>query len=139
MVDASVAFKWCVPSPGESLVPQAVELLAAYGRREVGFIVPDLFWVELGDALWKLARKAKIAPAQATAALSSVRGLGIPTVPAFPLLPEALQIATAHDRTVYDSLYVALARTSKSELITADERLANALAAHFPVKWLGAF
>jgi predicted nucleic acid-binding protein len=27
---------------------------------------------------------------------------------------------------------------SKSELITADERLANALAARFPVKWLGA-
>jgi hypothetical protein len=28
---------------------------------------------------------------------------------------------------------------SKSELITADERLANALAASLPVKWLGAF
>jgi hypothetical protein len=27
---------------------------------------------------------------------------------------------------------------SKSDLITADERLANALAARFPVKWLGA-
>ena len=139
VVDPSVGFKWCVPSRGEPLVPQAVDLLAAYGRREVGFIVPDLFWAELGNALWKLTRKAKIVPAQATSALSTVRGLGIPTVPAFPLLPEALQIATSHDCTVYDSLYVALARTSKSELITADERLANALAAHFPVKWLGAF
>jgi predicted nucleic acid-binding protein len=27
---------------------------------------------------------------------------------------------------------------SKCDLITADERLANALAARFPVKWLGA-
>ena len=30
-----------------------------------------------------------------------------------------------------------LAITSKSQLVTADERLANALAAHLPVKWLG--
>jgi hypothetical protein len=32
-----------------------------------------------------------------------------------------------------------LAVQSKADLVTADERLANALAAHFPVKWLGAF
>ena len=44
----------------------------------------------------------------------------------------------SHDRTVYDSLYVALAVQSKSVMITADERLANALAAKLPVKWLGA-
>jgi predicted nucleic acid-binding protein len=30
------------------------------------------------------------------------------------LLPEAFAIATAFDRTVYDSIYVALAITSKS-------------------------
>jgi predicted nucleic acid-binding protein len=34
--------------------------------------------------------------------------------------------------------YVALAIQSKAQLITADERLANSLAAHLPVKWLGA-
>jgi predicted nucleic acid-binding protein len=27
---------------------------------------------------------------------------------------------------------------AKADLITADERLANAMAARFPVKWLGA-
>jgi predicted nucleic acid-binding protein len=50
-----------------------------------------------------------------------------------------LQLAVTSRRTVYDSLYVALAMQSQSVLITADERLANALAARFPVKWLGAF
>ena len=43
-----------------------------------------------------------------------------------------------YSRTVYDALYVALAMKSKSQLVTADEKLANALAAHLPVKWLGA-
>jgi predicted nucleic acid-binding protein len=34
---------------------------------------------------------------------------------------------------------VALALVSKADLITADERLAHALAAHLPMKWLGYF
>jgi predicted nucleic acid-binding protein len=65
--------------------------------------------------------------------------LEIPTIPSFDLVPQALQLATKHDRTVYDSLSVVLALQIKASLITADERLANALAAHLPVKWLGAF
>jgi predicted nucleic acid-binding protein len=53
------------------------------------------------------------------------------------LLSSAFAIAFNFERSVYDSLYVALAVSSKAPLITADERLANTLAAHFPVKWLG--
>jgi predicted nucleic acid-binding protein len=64
--------------------------------------------------------------------------LEIPTIPSQRPVPGALELAAQYDRTVYDSLYVALARESSIELITADERLANALAAYLPVKWLGA-
>jgi predicted nucleic acid-binding protein len=54
-----------------------------------------------------------------------------------PLIHKAFEIATAFDRSVYDSVYVALAIQSQAPLITADERLANALASRFPIKWLG--
>jgi predicted nucleic acid-binding protein len=54
------------------------------------------------------------------------------------LLEQALQIAMACDRSFYDSLYVAVAVSAKAELITADERLVNALGSRFPVRWLGA-
>jgi len=67
-----------------------------------------------------------------------MQGRDFTTVSSLLLLPEALKIAFANDRGVYDCLYVALAAESRAELITADERLANALAARFPVKWLGA-
>ena len=44
----------------------------------------------------------------------------------------------ATERSVYDCLYIALAIRYDAEMITADERLANSVAARLPVKWLGA-
>jgi predicted nucleic acid-binding protein len=138
VVDASVAVKWCLPSLREELVAQAEELLASSRREEVQFLVPDLFWVELANALWKAVRRNEISSNNAASAISFVRDLDIATVPSIDIVPQALDLAISHGRTVYDSLYVALAMQSKSEMITADERLADALAARFPVKWLGA-
>lgn len=139
VVDASVAVKWCLPAEREALVPQAEALLASYRSEQIRLLVPDLFWLEVANALWKAACRREISGDDAMSAISLVRDLDIATVPSYDLLPEALALAMAHGRTVYDSLYVALAMQSKSALITADERLANALAAHLPVKWLGAF
>jgi len=50
----------------------------------------------------------------------------------------SLKKAVLHGRSVYDSIYVVLAVEAEAQLVTADEKLANALAGHFPVKWLGA-
>lgn len=139
VVDASVAVKWCLPSQREELVAEAAELLASSRREELRFLVPDLFWVELGNALWKAVRRGEISRENAAQAISFTSDLDITTLPSIDLVPEALGLAVTYGRTVYDSLYVVLAKHSKSDLVTADERLANALAARFPVKWLGAF
>jgi predicted nucleic acid-binding protein len=87
--------------------------------------------------LSKVVRQGRLQAAAAQSALHAIRDRNFPTVSSHTLLVEAFAIATAFDRTVYDALYVALAVDSKSQLVTADERLANALAAHLPVKWLG--
>jgi predicted nucleic acid-binding protein len=139
VVDASVAVKWWLPSRREELVAEAEELLAASLRNEIQFLVPDLFWVELANALWKAVRSAEISSDDAVAAMSFVRDLDITTIPSFDLVPQALIFGLNHGRTVYDSLDVVLAVQSKASWVTADERLANALAARLPVKWLGAF
>ena len=138
VVDASVAAKWFLPSVNETLVDEAVQLLTDYAEDKVRFIVPDIFWAEFGNILWKAVRQGRWLRNAAESAVSSLREQRLPTTPSKDLLTEALNIALTFDRTVYDSLYVALAWTRGSELITADERLANALAAHMPVKWLGA-
>jgi predicted nucleic acid-binding protein len=138
VVDASVALKWCLPASDELFVKEAESLLASYLHGEIPFVVPDLFWIELANALWKAVWKGKIEAATAARGYTKIADLDIPTVASFDLVPLAMQIAIRYGPTAYDSLYVALARESRMDLMTADERLANALAPRFPVKWLGA-
>ncbi len=138
VVDASVAAKWFLPGDSEILGDEAFALLEKYERDEVRFIVPDLFYVEIGSAIWKAVRLGRFARASGEEALLSLTQREFHTVASLKLLDSAFQIATDYGRTIYDCLYVALAVQSETQLITADERLVNALAAHFPVKWLGA-
>ena len=139
VLDASVAIKWAVPFAREPLTDESLRLFKRYVDGEVDFIVPDVFWAEVGNVLWKGTRQRRWRQDEAEAVAADMQARDFKTVSSRVLLPEALRIAFAHDRAVYDCLYVALAVQFKRDLITADERLANALAARFPVKWLGAF
>jgi predicted nucleic acid-binding protein len=139
VLDASVAAKWAVPSAKEPLTLESLQLLKRYTAGELNFIVPDVFWTEVGNVLWKGVRQRRWSQAVAERAALDMRNRNFFTVSSLELLAEALEIAFATDRSVYDCLYVALAIQFQVEMITADERLANALAARLPVKWLGAF
>jgi predicted nucleic acid-binding protein len=82
--------------------------------------------------------RIRIGIADAKRAIGSLTGDLIPTVLSHPLLEDAFALAHAHGRTVYDAIYLALAIESGRELLTADERLVNALGTRYPVRWLGA-
>ena len=138
VIDASVAAKWFLPSKYEPHADIAVGLLKRYAAGDVRLVVPDLFWAELGNIFWKAVRQGRWQRSRAEEALRLAQARLFPTVSSNALLQDAFQISSSFDRTVYDSLYVALAIASKATLVTADERLANALAARLPVKWLGA-
>jgi predicted nucleic acid-binding protein len=139
VLDATVAAKWMLPAKAELLRPEAYRLLDAYGAGDINFVVPDIFWAECGNIVWKAVRQQRFGRDEAEIAILSMMNRSIPTVSSATLLPKAVSIAFDFGRPVYDCLYVALAVRSRIQLITADERLANALAARFPVKWLGAF
>lgn len=138
VLDASVAAKWVLPAKGETLVDEARKLLERYVNGEIRFVVPDLFWAETANIFWKASRQGRCTWPDAPAALASLEQRNFPTVSSRALLASAYDLATAFDCTVYDSLYVALAIESKANLVTADQRLANALSRDCPVRWLGA-
>ena len=138
VVDASVAAKWMVPGASEPFCVEAESLLRQWIEGQISLIVPDFFWIEITNILCKAVRVGRCSRANAEAALVALRNHRIPTVRTLPLLDSALEKAIVFGRTVYDSVYLALAVESAGQLVTADEKLVNAVAGHLPVIWLGA-
>lgn len=136
VVDSSVAVKWALPV-GELLTDAANRLLSHYVDRQVKLIVPDIFWAELTNVFWKAVQRQRCSVEQAQVAIDSLQRWPFPTIPCRHIMQQALAISIKHNRSAYDSLYLALAVETNSTFITADERLANAVAAYLPVRWLG--
>ncbi|HWZ82567.1 MAG TPA: type II toxin-antitoxin system VapC family toxin [Terriglobales bacterium] len=138
VVDASVAAKWLLPAPNESLIDQANHLLERYVARNLQLLAPDLLGAELGNVLWKAVQRKRISPASAEKSLRRFADLSVPVVPCAELQFQALEVSLTGDRSFYDCLYIALALATHTQMITADERLVNAIGSRFPVRWLGA-
>ena len=139
VLDASVAAKWLLPSRNEPFAAEAARVFDRYVAGEIGIVVPDLFWAELANVLWKSARLGRCTEPAARLSLESILDRGFPTVPSNSLVSHAFDIAIAFGSSVYDAIYVALAVTSNRRFVTADEKLARAMAPRFPVKHLAAF
>jgi predicted nucleic acid-binding protein len=138
VLDASVSVKWFLSPRDEPLCAEAQALYDRYLFKEIQFIIPELFWAEIGSAFWKAVRLGRFERTSARQAIVSLLKCNLRTFSNAILMEKAFDIATAFDRTVYDSIYLALAEQSHCELVTADEHLVNALAARYPIKWLGA-
>lgn len=138
VLDANVAAKWFLPPTRETLTTEASRMLRDFSEGRVRLIAPDLFWPEFGNVLWKAVRQKRISRNVAEESIEALEDIGIAAAPSPPLLKTAFAIAVGFNQSVYDGVYVALAVATSTPLVTADERLANALAARFPVRWLGA-
>jgi len=138
VVDASVAIKLFV---GEPLSDRAELLFSQLASDpDTRFYVPDLFFVECANILWKYAQRFGYPAAEAQKSLSRLNSLALERFPLAEILPDALEIALAHSITVYDACYVAAASLLKVPLFTADRRLARKLAlTPHRVGWLGDF
>ncbi len=123
VIDASVVIKWFLAEPyGEA----ALRLLDVEGR----FLAPDHLFAETANAIWKKVRRREIAAEYGHDVISAIDATGvvITTVPCRELAEGAYDIATTYGRSIYDAMYVALAKQRNTRLITADDRLFNALA-----------
>jgi len=138
VVDASVAIKLFL---AEALSDRAEALFAHLAAEPVGQLsVPDLFYIECANILWKHTRRSGYPPAQARQALTDLGGLALKRFPGADLASQALDLAVQESITAYDACYVALALQLAVPLVTADEKLARALGgAKYQVHWLGDF
>jgi predicted nucleic acid-binding protein len=138
IVDASVAVKWFLP---EAHKENAERLLREYLSDVAELAAPDLLIAEVGNIFWKrCSKRGDITMTQASESYRHLLSLDIPLHPSSQLASAALQLAITEGRSMYDMLYLALAEQNGCRLITADEKLLNALGKKFPcLQWIGDF
>lgn len=136
VIDASVGVKLVLREP---LSEQAEALFAHLAvDPPAHFYVPDLFFVECANILWKYVRRFGYPPADASEAVRALQRLRLRSVSTAELIGDAFRLGLEHGLTAYDACYVALAHRLRVPLITADERLVHALrATPHDVRWLG--
>ncbi len=127
VIDARVAVKWFL---SESHSDQALLIRDRFVDGEYKLIAPDLMLSELANVLWK--RRELVDEATALDIVRDLLALGVALVPSEQIIIRAYRIARRHSRTVYDSMYLALAESRNCDMVTADERLYYAVEKHLP-------
>ncbi len=122
VVDASVAVKWLVAEDDADIADQ----LAASGQE---LHAPRLMASEVANALWRKARAGQIERAEAGAAMALLTDMPVRWNDDETVGADAVRLALALDHPVYDCVYLALAHRIGAIMLTADGRLANAVAA----------
>ncbi|HEY1378244.1 MAG TPA: type II toxin-antitoxin system VapC family toxin [Gemmataceae bacterium] len=128
-LDSCVMVKWVVPESDSALADQVVTDAARDGRR---LIALDLGLIEVGNGLWKQFHRGLLSAAEVTRLYGLVVGRPLHVEPAHPRIPAALDLAARYDRSVYDSLFVALTIELGVEGVTSDEPLWRAIHADHP-------
>lgn len=119
VLDASAAVKWFTR---EEEYSEMREIRDLFIEGELKIYIPSLLFTEFSNALRYIHG---LTPLDVVRALNALKNLRLNTVDDLDLLPEAVEIAFHKDITVYDALYLALARALNSRLITYDTKLLN--------------
>jgi len=114
VLDASVAVKLYVPEVHSDLAAR----FFADGHE---LISPDLLPSEFANVLWKKSvQRREITVSEGQRIITEFQSLPIDYYSSLDLLDEAFEIATSTQRTVYDSVYIALAGQFGCQKVTDD-------------------
>ena len=130
VVDASIIIKLFVP-----------EVHSANATRFFSdgheLIVPEFMLAEVANVVWKKsALLRELTEADAEAIVAAAQELPLGYYYTSGLLSDAMQIALSTKRSVYDSLYIALAASQECQLMTDDRKLYESLRATPLAKFL---
>ena len=134
VVDANVAITLCVAQTHSDLAQALFDHLADHPSAR--FHVPDIFYAECASALANYVRLIGYPIDAARQGLLRILALRARVASAATLAAAALDIAHSCRIRGYDACYVALSHQLRVPLITADERLVNAMANRPYSVWL---
>ena len=123
VIDASIVLKWFLP---EADSPAARRLMDS-GHQ---FMAPDLLFSEVGNAVWKRVRRRELSADDGQRLIGDIGDIAVETVATRELMSDACAIAMASGQTVYDCMYLALAVRLDTQLVTADRRFRDGVAAN---------
>jgi len=116
VLDTSVVVKWFFNEEGTD---RAEALLAELLDGSARIQVPSSLFYEFANAVWS-RRNSSFKEQQARMLWAELESFPLLITDWSELLPEALAFAIQHEVTVYDAVFVVLAKQLGSELITAD-------------------
>ena len=112
VVDASLAVLWVLEQNGSQ---RALAL-----RNERPLIAPSLIVAEIGNAIWKAARRGEVTREFGLTAIKAALSAFAQLVPMEELHLRALELSIQIDHAIYDCFYLALAERERVPLICAD-------------------
>jgi predicted nucleic acid-binding protein len=122
VLDTSVVLKW-FSAFGESDLSQALRLREEMLEGTVVFVVPDLLFYEMANAL---RYNPNLSPKDVNEALDSILDVGFEVRRVDKkTMQDAINIAFKYNITIYDAYFIALARVEGKPLITADYKLTD--------------
>ena len=122
VLDASVAAKWLLVEEDSD---KAEALFRAWTAKRIGLLAPEILPAEVASALWKRVMRGLLPSGEALKLQREFSDLGLPLHPLGELVDATLGLASQFRHSVYDGLYLALARETGADFVTADERLYN--------------
>ena len=120
VIDASVLVKFFIP---EILSEKAEELSDRVTGGDLRLLAPDLIFAEVGNIIWKKHRRKELTRSEAEEIVDAIVSLPLEIEKSKALLPFAVDLGLAYGITVYDAIYVSLAKVHETILVTADKKL----------------
>ncbi len=121
VVDAGVAIKWFVNEAGSD----RADLVLEKGAR---LFAPDLALAEIANGLRRKERMNALSAEATLKAIEVLPRLFQSLIPCYSHICEATRLSQELDHSVYDCLYLAVARALNAPLITADGKFTMKLA-----------
>ncbi|MFN6484414.1 MULTISPECIES: type II toxin-antitoxin system VapC family toxin [unclassified Nostoc] len=125
VVDTSVCIKYFISDP---LTPKVNQLFDHLANPQTEMFVPDLFYIECANALWKYVRARMYTGAEVQADLATLKAFPLRVVSTADLMADAVAIALNYRISAYDGSYVALSQ-QVCAMLTLDGKLVKAIAA----------